>query len=167
MQWHMTIPKASAKSRRLHRLFQVSLLLKAAHSVLEISAGIVLAVVSREALLRLARRITQDELAVDPRDWIANTVMRSAQHLSLDQKTGASLFLLSHGVVKLFLIIAVLRNKPWAYPAFIAALGLLIAWQTYKLTLVFSIALFALTVLDVAVLVLTWHEYRVMRGTTV
>ena len=161
----MNNPPASAKSRRLHRLFQIGLLLKAAHSALEISAGIVLAVVSREALLHLARRVTQDELSLDPRDWIANTVIRSAQHLSLDQKTAASLFLLSHGVVKLFLIIAVLRNKPWAYPAFMAALGLLIAWQSYKLVLAFSIALFALTVLDALVLVLTWHEYRVMRGT--
>jgi len=155
------------KQRRLHRLFQFGLLLKAAHSALEIAGGIVLAVVSQEAILRLARQITQDVLFDDPRDWIANMLLRSAQHLSLDQKTAASMFLLSHGVVKLFLIIAVLRNKAWAYPAFMIALSMLIAYQTYRLSVVFSIGLFALTILDAIVLMLTWHEYRFTRKAAV
>jgi uncharacterized membrane protein len=90
-------------------------------------------------------------------------VLSSAQHLSLDKKTAASLFLLSHGLVKLFLIIAVLRNKPWAYPAFMIALSLLIAYQSYRLMLLFSIGLCALTLLDAIVLLLTWHEYRYTR----
>jgi len=62
--------------------------------------------------------------------------------------------------VKLFLIVAVLRNKPWAYPAFMTALGLLIFYQSYKLLHVFSLGLTALTILDGIVLVLAWHEYR-------
>jgi len=40
------------------------------------------------------------------------------------------------------------------------ALSLLIAYQTYRLTLGFSPWLFGLTVFDLAVLWLTWHEYR-------
>jgi uncharacterized membrane protein len=91
---------------------------------------------------------------------IANYILSSARSLSIDQKSAAALFLLSHGIVKLFLIVAVLRNKPWAYPAFMTALGLLISYQSYKLLHVFSLGLTALTILDGIVLVLAWHEYR-------
>jgi Predicted membrane protein (DUF2127) len=72
-------------------------------------------------------------LLQDPRDAIANYILRSAQSLSIDQKSAAAFFLFSHGIVKLFLIVAVLRNKPWAYPAFMTALGLPISYQSYKL----------------------------------
>ena len=144
----------------MHRLFQISLLLKAAHSLLEIIGGVVLAVVPQEAILRIANLLTQEELLDDPRDVIANYILHSARNLSIDQKSAAALFLLSHGIVKLFLIVAVLRNKPWAYPAFMTALGLLISYQSYKLLHVFSLGLTALTILDGIVLVLAWHEYR-------
>ncbi len=144
----------------MHRLFQISLLLKAAHSLLEIIGGVLLAVVPQEAILRIANLLTQEELLEDPRDVIANYILRSARSLSIDQKSAAALFLLSHGIVKLFLIVAVLRNKPWAYPAFMTALGLLISYQSYKLLHVFSLGLTALTILDGIVLVLAWHEYR-------
>jgi uncharacterized membrane protein len=152
--------RSSRKEARVHRLFQISLLLKGAHSLLEIIGGTLLAVVPQETILRVANLLTQEELLEDPRDVIANYILRTAQGLSIDQKRTAAVFLLSHGIVKLFLIIAVLRNKPWAYPAFVIALGLLISYQTYKLIHVFSPGLTALTVLDSIVLVLVWHEYR-------
>ena len=63
----------------MHRLFQISLLLKAAHSLLEIVGGILLAVVPQEAILRIANLLTQEELLQDPRDAIANYILRSAQ----------------------------------------------------------------------------------------
>jgi uncharacterized membrane protein len=43
------------------------------------------------------------------------------------------------------------------------ALGLLIAYQSYQLSLGFSPWLAVLTVLDVVVLWLTWHEFRLQR----
>ncbi len=156
----MPTQRFSRREARVHRLFQISLLLKAAHSLLEIIGGVLLAVVPQEAILRIANLLTQEELLEDPRDVIANYILSSARSLSIDQKSAAALFLLSHGIVKLFLIVAVLRNKPWAYPAFMTALGLLISYQSYKLLHVFSLGLTALTILDGLVLVLAWHEYR-------
>ncbi len=146
--------------QRIHRVFQISLLLKAAHSVIEIAAGILLFAVSTDGILRIVNLLTQEELLEDPRDRIANYLLRTARNLSVDDKSSAAFFLLSHGVVKLFLIIAVLRGKPWAYPAFMLALGGLIAYQSYQLLHVTSIGLAGLTVLDAIVLMLTWHEYR-------
>lgn len=42
------------REARVHRLFQISLLLKAAHSLLKIIGGILLAAVPQEAILRIA-----------------------------------------------------------------------------------------------------------------
>jgi uncharacterized membrane protein len=57
------------------------------------------------------------------------------------------------------------RSKPWAYPAFMITLGLLISYQSYKLLHVFSLGLMALTILDGIVVVLAWHEYRLTSKT--
>ena len=56
--------------------------------------------------------------------------MRVAQDLLVSSKAAAAFFLLSHGSVKLALVLAVMRGFAWAYPAFLGALGLLIGYQT-------------------------------------
>jgi uncharacterized membrane protein len=43
------------------------------------------------------------------------------------------------------------------------ALAALIGYQSYQLSLGWSLWLIVLTVFDLGVLVLTWHEYRVYR----
>jgi uncharacterized membrane protein len=158
-------PRAARKEARLHRVFQISLILKGLHSVLEIIGGTLLAVVSQEHILRIANLLTQEELLKDPDDRLAQYVLRAAHDLSTNAKAFAAFYLLSHGIIKLFLIIEILRNKRWAYPAFMVALGALIAYQSYKLLHGLSLGLAALTVLDAVVLVLTWHEYRLVRAT--
>jgi uncharacterized membrane protein len=65
--------------------------------------------------------------------------------------------------VKLFLVIMLLMGKHWAYPVFMALLTVLITYQTYQLSLHFTIWLTLLTVFDLLVLYLTTHEYRLHR----
>src|SRR5216684_1385357 len=107
-----------AKEANIHRLFEIALLLKALHSLLEIVSGAVLAAVSTDSVLRIAKFVTQDELLEDPNDAIANYLLRVAQDLSVSSKATAAFFLLSHGAVKLVLVLSVMRGWPWAYPAF-------------------------------------------------
>lgn len=157
---------ASRRQTRLHRAFEIGLILKAVHSVLEIAGGILLLAVSQKHMLRIVNLLTQEELLRDPADRIANYVVKVAHDLSTSAKAFAAFYLLSHGVIKLVLIVEILRKRHWAYPAFIIALAALIAYQSYKLLHGMSIGLVALTVLDAVVLVLAWHEYRVVRVTT-
>ena len=51
----------------------------------------------------------------------------------------------------------------WAYPWMIAVLLLFIAYQTYQISLTPTIGLIALTVFDLAIVALTWREYRQQR----
>lgn len=147
----------------IRRLFRLGLYLKAADSIAELAGSAMLYFVSNDAILRLARAMTHRELLEDPNDVIANYLLHSAERFSIDQRSAASFFLFTHGAVKLFLVIMVLQGRAWAYPVFMVALALLITYQCYQLSHALSLWLAALTVLDVIVLWLTWHEYRVQR----
>ncbi len=72
----------------------------------------------------------------------------------------ASWYLLSHGGVKLCLVLALLWNKLWAYPLMIVMLSAFIGYQMYRFTLTHSAAMIVLTVFDLIVIALTWIEYR-------
>jgi len=75
----------------------------------------------------------------------------------------ASLYLLTHGAVKVVLVAALLKNKLWAYPWMIAFLLLFIGYQIYRIILVPSAALAALTAFDLLVVWLTYREYQRQR----
>jgi len=71
-----------------------------------------------------------------------------------------ALYLITHGVVKIVLVAGLLRNRLWAYPAAIAVFTLFGLYQAYYLLQEYSLWLLALTVLDVIVILLTWHEWN-------
>lgn len=150
--------------RQIHRLFELTLILKALHSLLEIVGGLVLAGMGRGTVLKFASLVTRGELIEDPNDLIANYILHAAQNFSVSAKAAAVVFLLSHGIVKLVLVLSVMRGFPWAYPAFMVALGFLIIIQSYQLWRQVSFVLLAMTVFDLLVLVLTWHEYRFIKS---
>jgi uncharacterized membrane protein len=70
---------------------------------------------------------------------------------------------LSHGVVKLLLVVGLLRGKLWSYPASLVAMALFIAYQLYRFSITHGLGLIALTVFDIAMIWLIWHEWRVVR----
>lgn len=104
--------------------------------------------------------LTQHELSKNPQDFIANHLLASAQHFTGDAKLFGSLYLLSHGIVKVLLVIALLNRKLSAYPAAIAFFMFFILYQLYRYTLNHSVWLIFLSVFDVFVVFLTWMEYR-------
>jgi uncharacterized membrane protein len=146
-------------SRRLDTTFKVAVTLKGIDGFLEIVGGVVLLFVRPHAIDWLARTLTQHELSQDPHDFIASHILHSAGQLTHGSKTFAALYLLSHGLAKLGLVVAVLRNQLWAYPSMIALLGAFIAYQVYRLAEHLTIGLTLLTVFDAFVVWLTWREY--------
>lgn len=149
--------------RRIRQIFEASILLKGAHALIECVGGLLLLVVSTQAIARLVGRLTQEELIEDPHDLIATRLLGWAQHFSVGTKMFYAVYLLAHGAVKLFLVIGLLRGKLWAYPASLIVLGLFIAYQLYRYAYTGSIGLIVLTVFDAFVMLLIWHEYRIVR----
>lgn len=140
------------------------MLLKAADGVLEIIGGTVLLIVTPSTIDRIARQLTAHELSQDPHDRIAQFILHTTGHLSSGATLFAAVYLLSHGVAKVVLVVLVMRDKLWAYPWLIALLGAFIAYQLYVLIFVaFSWSLTALTAFDVVLVWLTWREYQARR----
>ena len=149
---------------RIHQIFQLSVLLKGAHALLECVGGVALALVSTSTISRIVNTLTQEELVEDPNDFVATHLLAFAQNFSIEMKQFYAFYLLSHGVIKLLLVIGLLRNKLWSYPASLVVFGLFIVYQLYRFSYTHEAGLIVLTVLDIVVIGLIWHEYGVMRG---
>jgi uncharacterized membrane protein len=155
--------EAQAQERRIHQVFEISILLKGAHALIECVSGIMLAFVSTSTIVGLINRVTQDELVHNPHDFVALHLLGWAQTFSVQAQHFYAFYLASHGVAKLILVAGLLREKRWAYPASLAVLGLFIAYQLYRYSYTHSVGLIVLTVFDVIVIALIWHEYRLVR----
>ena len=144
----------------LHRLFLISVWIKAAAGLLETIAGVPFFFVTRESLQAFVVLLTAPELSEDPNDWIATTLSRAVQHLSSDTALFAGAYLVIHGLIKLFLVAGLLHGRLWAYPASLSFLVAFIVYQCYRYIFTHSIWLLLLTVIDVIVAFLIWHEYQ-------
>jgi uncharacterized membrane protein len=144
----------------LDRTFFVSLILKGLDGVLEVVGGVLLLLVTPSTIDRVVGTVTQHELTQDPHDFLATHLIHYANGLQGSTVVLGALYLLSHGVVKIVLVVALLKGLLWAYPWMIAFLAAFIVYQLYRLTFAPSVGLVALTIFDVFVARLTYLEYR-------
>ncbi len=144
----------------LDRLYRIGLWIKGIDGVLEMAGGLFLLVVSQPQLGQLVTFLTQRELTEDRSDWIANHLRDAVSQLSPNTKLFASVYLLGHGVIKLFLMVGLVRGWPWSYRPAIAFLLVFIGYQVYRMSLHFSLALLLVSVMDSVIALLVWREYR-------
>ena len=138
-------------------------MLKGVFALFEIVGGVLAYFVPKQFVLNIVRVMTQQELAEDLRDLIANYLLHAGQHLSVGARHFAAIYLVSHGAVKLWLIVGLLRERLWYYPTAMIIFGMFIGYQLYRFSFTHSAFLLFLTVVDLVVIVLTWHEYGYLR----
>jgi uncharacterized membrane protein len=152
--------KERPKEDLTDKAFHVSLLLKGLDGILECIGGIFLLLVKPEQINQWAKSLTEGELSRDPHDFIANHILNTAHELTGASLLFGALYLLSHGVVKVVLVVEVLRNHLWAYIALIGVTVLFVIYQVYRIADEFSLGLFLLTLFDLVIIYLTQKEYR-------
>lgn len=150
--------------KKLHFAFEVSLWLKAIFALSEIFAALAAYFISQRIFLSLVFWITRDEFVEDPHDLVANFLLYTVQHLSVSTKEFAAAYLLGHGVVKLWLIVGLLRERLWFYPVSLMVFAAFVVYQFYRYSLTHSIWLLLVTALDLVIIALTWHEYRYIKS---
>ena len=143
-----------------HTAFRISLILKGAFATAEVAASIFAYVVEPQEVFKLVKILTDTELTSDPHDFVANLLVHAAQHLSVGTQHFAAFYLLSHGIVKLWLIAGLWQRKAGYYPFAILIFSLFILYQIYRFMLTCSPFLIAITILDGIVIWLTYVEYR-------
>jgi len=148
----------------LHRFFEISLVLKALFAAGETLAAIGAYFATPRFLSQITGMITQAELTEDPQDIVANYLVHWGQHLSVSTQRFMAMYLLSHGAIKLWLIVGLLRERLWYYPVALTVFGLFIVYQLHRFSFTYSVWLLVITAVDFVVVGLTWHEYRYLRG---
>jgi uncharacterized membrane protein len=154
----------SARGRWWHRLFEASLVLKGLLAGAETATGLGLLLVPNSGIKEVADWLTRNELAQDPSDWMARTIEAAMGMFSIETQHFYALYLLSHGALKLAMVLLLARGIRWAYPAAMLLLAGFILYQLDHWRMTRSPVLLLLSVLDAVMIVLTWHEYRTLRS---
>jgi uncharacterized membrane protein len=133
----------------IRRLFRLSIALKGLHALAEVAGGIALSLFSTDSILRLLYR-------VDRHDWFAS-------HFTPNEHYYYAFYLLSHGIANLVIVWGLMRERLWAYPVTFVVLSLFVAYQVQRFIYVRDPGLIVLSLLDVIVMALAWHEYRLVK----
>lgn len=146
---------------RIHAAFHLSLILKALSAVLETIAGIALLVITPDQLHSVAISLINALTSSPVSTQLSNMVDSHFNTFLAHGLRFAIIYLLSHGLVKLVLVVAVYRDHAWAYPGLMVALVGFIIYQCWHMVAIsFGFGMLALTIFDVVVLWLTWKEYQ-------
>jgi uncharacterized membrane protein len=149
--------------KRIHGLFVLSVGLKGFYALVEMASGVALYLVAHDSIINFLGRFVTDERLRDPQDWVASTALKAAQSFSLETQHFYAFYLFTHGLLKLAVVIGLLREKLWAYPACFVVFGAFIAYQLYRYSFTHDFGLVLLSILDAFVIALAVHEYRLLR----
>ncbi|GAA1021665.1 DUF2127 domain-containing protein [Acrocarpospora pleiomorpha] len=149
----------------LDRTFQISIILKGLDGIIELVGGLLLLVATPATINHILAALTRHELSEDPHDFVATHLLRMGHGLTGASVGFAAVYLLLHGIVKVILVTALLRNRLWAYPWMVAFLLVFIVYQLYRISLAPAGWLIALTIFDLLVAWLTWREWHRQRLT--
>lgn len=151
----------TTEEKYIHKVFDISIILKGIDGILEIIGGLLLILVKPETINYIVASLTQYELVEDPNDAIANFILHTV-HLTAQSRIFGILYLLSHGIIKIFIVAGLLKNKLWAYPAGITIFSVFGVYQIYRYLHTNSLMLLILTITDAFVIFLTWHEFKMI-----
>lgn len=156
--------KHPGAGKTTHILFIIGVLIKAVDGVLEIIGGILLIFVPPARLRGWIADLTQHELSEGSHDQVASFLYGFGSQISGSAHLFATIYLIVHGIVKVFLVVAMLRRYLWAYPVAIVIFILFIIYQIYRYTNTGGIWLIILSILDAIVILLIWLEFRRLRA---
>lgn len=148
----------------LYRLFEASIVGKGIFAVLDILAATFLYFSGPSTITNMIAVAAQGELLEDPDDRLVQFFLQSTSHFSADMTTFAILYLFAHGIINAIFVIGLFKEKHWAFVFGLVTMCIFMLYQIYRLSLSFSPWLLALTIFDIGVIYLVWHEYRHIYG---
>lgn len=146
--------------RNLHASFHIGLLLKGLFDIGEVLSGILLVFITPERMSKLISLISKNELLEDPTDLVMNYLVSFSHVFSISMQHFTSFYLLSHGAVKILILILLWKKMLWAYPISCLMFMVFIVIQMQRFIQTYSIMLLVLTLIDIVMIILTIFEYR-------
>jgi uncharacterized membrane protein len=144
-------------------LYRVALLAKGLDGAVEVVLAIVLLVLPQQAVHRVVADVVTRDLLGPPDGTLSRHFVAGTAEFASGNRTFAVVYLALHGLIKLALVVALLREWRAAYPVAVVVLGIFVGYEVYRATQTGSLLLPFLAAFDVAVIVLVWREYRALR----
>ena len=152
--------KVRGETKLLHRTFVLGIGAKGLFGAVEIIGAVLSFVISPMQIHAFAHWLTAKEIQEDPHAVIAQFILHVGTSVNLSQTHYVAIYLAIHGLVKVLLVWALLRDKRWAYPWMLVALIAFIATQAWQMVTGFTWGIAFLTAFDVFILWLTYREWK-------
>ena len=146
------------------RLLRAALFLKGLDGAVELLAGLALLAVGPGGLDALTRRVVAHHLLGSPHGALAERFAAGEVALGGGDRAFAVAYLTLHGLVKLGLVVALLREVLPAYPVAVAVLAVFCAYEVYRAVDRGAWSMWAAAALDLVVAVLVLRDYRRLRS---
>lgn len=131
---------------------------KAFDGFIETIGGLLLLFTSSATIDALVRFLTKREFGEDPYDAVANFIL-SAGHKLGEARLFGSLYLISHGALKIIIVYYLLKKDTRVYPWAITFLILFTIYQLYVTLHDHSLPYLVLAFLDAVIVFIVWREY--------
>ncbi len=143
--------------------FRTGITIKGIDGLLEAVGGVLLWFIKPEALGSTLRAIFEHELLRDPHDFLAEHLLHTSDKIAHSDPLFASIFLLTHGLVKVVLSILLWMNKLWAYPLAIVIFSAFTVFGVFRYAHTHATPLIVFAVFDLLIVFLAWEEYGAER----
>lgn len=158
-------PQLTRTSRStLHRLFDLSLYIKGVDGLLELVGGLLFWLLPPQAVGTAVRLVTAHELSEDPSDRIATALRHATSAWLAHPGHFASIYLIGHGMLKLFLVVNVLREKLWAFVPAMLFLAAFVVYQLYRFAHTHALTLLVFSAMDIVIIAVIYREFARLRG---
>lgn len=145
------------------RLFRISILVKAVDAAIEAATGLLLFFIKYPPITNTLFGVFRQEIAENPHDAFWGYLIGLWHTLSLSRHLFWGSLFFVHGLTKLLLSVALLKNQLWAYPTAAIVFTLFVGYELYSLAIHPSLFLGLLTALDAITVGLTLHEYKYVK----
>ncbi len=161
--------KESAKQLRqsvwYERVYKVGVAIKGFDGLVELIAGVWLLLAPGSLHMMLLQIMgVMNEHHGRVSDFIATYIAHVDQDLMRGGLWIVVAFLVSHGVVKLALVYALLKEILWAYPYALVVLVLFLVAQLYAFATHPSVGMAMFCLLDVLIIYLVWGEWQKLKS---
>jgi uncharacterized membrane protein len=145
-------------------LFHISLIIKTIQGTAELLLGFAFLYIQSSTVTLFLQEFTRDELVENPYDKTSHFLLQTGNSIVASGTLFIALYLLSHGIIKLLLIIGILKKKLEAYYIFITILTLFIIYQLYRYSITHSVLVLIFTIFDILFCWLVWKESKILKA---
>ncbi len=151
-------------SQWYERIYKLTVIIKGVDGFIELMTGLLL-LLAPGWLHAMLRALSGE--ALEHSNRFMRYIAENIAHIDADIARGGLvvviLFLLTHGVVKLALVWALLKEILWAYPYALAVLTAFFLYQLYLSVTHLTVGMVLFTLLDAVIIWVVWGEWRELK----